>query len=257
MMSGGPMMSGGMMSGGMMSGGSMMSSQPATTGLDRMEIEAIVHQYIVANPEVLLEAQASLENKQKEKQQVAQVTAIRQGHDEIFRSPHDGIVGNPNGNISIVEFFDYNCSFCKHAISDMKMLTAADPNLRFVLKEFPILGPDSQKAHVVAQAFQRLMPQKYSEFHLRLLGGQGRATEASAMKVALDLGADETRLRQEMSDPSIASTFKATYDLANRLQITGTPSYVVGDQVVFGALGADVLAQKIAEARAACATPSC
>jgi protein-disulfide isomerase len=138
----------------------------------------------------------------------------------------------------------------------MRNLTAADPDLRFVLKEFPILGPDSQKAHVVSMAFHKLMPEKYGEFHNRLLGGQGRAGEASAIKVALSLGADEAKLREVMKDPAIQAAFEKTYDLANRLAITGTPSYVVGDEVVFGALGQDVLAQKIAAAKA-CGDATC
>lgn len=245
-------------------GADAMMSQPAAIGghsgiesLDRKEIEAIVHRYIVANPEVLLEAQQALETRQQEQQKLVQADTIKDARDLIFHSPHDGIVGNPNGSVSIVEFFDYNCGFCKRAIADMEALTAADPELRFVLKEFPILGPDSQKAHVVAQAFQRLMPEKYAEFHLKLLGGQGRATEATAIKVAVDLGVDEAALREEMKDPEIVGTFEATYDLANRLEVTGTPAYVIGDELVFGALGHDVLARKIAEAKAACATAAC
>src|SRR5690606_10233812 len=127
-----------------------------------------------------------------------------------------------------------------------------NPDLRFVLKEFPILGPDSQNAHVVAAAFQRIMPEKYEDFHDQLLGGEGRANEASAMKIALSLGAAEKKLRDEMKNEEIIENFGTTYELANKLEITGTPSYVIGDEVVFGALGKDVLNAKIAAARAAC-----
>ena len=129
-------------------------------------------------------------------------------------------------------------------------MTAADPDLRFVLKEYPILGPDSSKAHVVSMAFHRLMPEKYGDFHNQLIGGQGRATEEAAIRIALSLGVDEAALRAEMKNPEINKAFNETYELANRLAITGTPSYVVGDEVVFGALGQELLAQKIAETRA-------
>ena len=105
----------------------------------------------------------------------------------------------------------------------MQALTEADPDLRFVLKEFPILGPDSQKASVVSMAFRMLMPEKYGEFHNQLLGGQGRASEAAAIKIALSLGADEATLREEMKNPAITEAFAKTYDLANKLAITGTP----------------------------------
>jgi protein-disulfide isomerase len=223
----------------------------ATTKVDRAEIEGIVRDYLLKNPEVLLEAQEALETKQKEEQKMAHLGVIKDAKDEIFNSPFDGIVGNPQGKVTIVEFYDYNCGYCKRAMEDMQALTKADPDLRFVLKEFPILGPDSQKASVVSMAFHRLMPEKYGEFHNALLGGQGRATEAGAIKVALSLGADEAKLREGMKDPTIIEAFSKTYDLANKLAITGTPSYVIGNEVVFGALGQEVLAEKIAAAKAA------
>ena len=109
--------------------------------------------------------QEALDAKQKEEQRIAQLGVIKDAKDEIFNSAYDGVVGNPNGKVTIVEFFDYNCGFCKRAIEDMQALTAADPDLRFVLKEFPILGPDSQKASVVSMAFHKMMPEKYGEFH--------------------------------------------------------------------------------------------
>jgi len=228
-----------------------------TSQLDRSEVEAVVRDYLLRNPEIMVEVQTALEEKEREAQRLASLQVISDAHDEIFRSPHDGIVGNPDGKLTIVEFYDYNCGFCKRAQDDMLALTAADPDLRFVLKEFPILGPDSQKAHVVSQAFQSLMPEKYAEFHNRLLASQGRTGEAAAIKLALELGADETQLREAMKNPQINETFAQTYELANRLAITGTPSYVVGNEVVFGALGRDVLAEKIAEARACMDNATC
>lgn len=236
--------------------GAPQAAAAPAPAIDKAEIEKIVRDYLVANPEILEEMQTALDAKRKEEQRVAQIEIIRDNKDELFNASYDGVVGNPSGKISIVEFYDYNCGFCKRAMEDMVALTAEDPDLRFVLKEFPILGPDSQKAHVVASAFQRLMPEKYGEFHNQLLGGQGRASEASAMKIALALGADEAKLREAMKSPEITENFAKTYDLANKLQITGTPSYVVGDEVVFGALGKDVLAEKIAAAKAACAAAS-
>lgn len=226
---------------------------PARPALDKAAIEGIVRDYLLANPEILEEMQASLDEKRKEDQRTAQVETIQSNKDEIFNASYDGVVGNPAGKLTIVEFYDYNCGFCKRALEDMQALTKENPDLRFVLKEFPILGPDSQKAHVVASAFQRLMPEKFGTFHDQLLGSQGRAGEASAMKLALELGADEAKLREEMKSEEILENFSKTYDLANKLQITGTPSYVIGNEVVFGALGKDVLNEKIAAARASCA----
>lgn len=227
------------------------SADASGSKLDRTEVEAIVRDYLLKNPEILLEVQDALEAKQKEEQKLASEGVIKNQKDEIFNSAYDGIVGNPNGKVTIVEFYDYNCGFCKRAIEDMQALTKEDSDLRFVLKEFPILGPDSQKASVVSMAFHKMMPQKYREFHTELLGGEGRATEAKAIKIALSLGADEAKLREHMKDPDIPDAISKTYDLANKLTITGTPSYVVGNEVIFGALGQQVLAEKIAAAKAA------
>jgi protein-disulfide isomerase len=234
-----------------------MSAQASGEQLSRKDVENIVRDYLLANPELLVEVQKALDAKQKEAQRIAQLGAIKENRDKIFASATDGVIGNPNGTVTMVEFFDYNCGYCKRAIEDMKAITAADPNVRFVLKEFPILGPDSQKASVVSMAFHKMMPEKYAEFHTRLLGGQGRASEAQAIKVAVSLGADEAKLREAMNDPSIAQLIDETYEIANKLAITGTPSYVVGNEVVFGAQGLDVLNQKLAEAKSVCASTAC
>jgi protein-disulfide isomerase len=224
-------------------------SASADAPLNSKAVELIVRDYLLANPELLVEVQVALDAKQKEEQRIANLGVIKNAKDEIFNSSFDGIVGNPAGKVTMVEFYDYNCAYCRRAIEDMRALTKADPDLRFVLKEFPILGPDSQKAHVVSMAFHKLMPEKYGEFHGQLLGGPGRANEAAAIKIALSLGADEAKLRKAMKDPTIFKTFAKTYDLANKLSITGTPAYVVGNEVVFGALGQEVLAEKIAAAK--------
>ncbi len=231
--------------------------QAADAGMDKAEVEKIVRDYLLANPEIIVEMQKILDDRERDAQRVAQIEAIRKAKEEIFNAGYDGVVGNPEGKVSIVEFYDYNCGYCKRAQDDMLALTAADPDLRFVLKEFPILGPDSTKAHVVSMAFRKLMPEKFEEFHNSLLEAPGRAGEASAIKIALDLGADEAKLREAMKDPSIQESFAKTYELAQALAITGTPSYVVGTEVVFGALGADVLSEKITEARACILAQTC
>lgn len=219
--------------------------------LARAEVEEIVRGYLLDNPEIMVEMQSILDERERDRQRIAQTEAISSQSDTIFNATYDGVVGNPEGSVTIVEFFDYNCGFCKRAYEDMEAMVAADPELRFVLKEFPILGPDSQKAHVVSMAFRALAPEKYGDFHRAVLLGGGRATEAVAIAAALELGVDEAALRDEMKNPAITQAFGATYELANNLAITGTPSYVVGEEVVFGALGQQVLAEKVEMARAA------
>ncbi|MEX0347208.1 MAG: DsbA family protein [Rhizobiaceae bacterium] len=223
---------------------------PADAELDRSAVELIVREYLLTNPEIMLEVQTALETKQRIEEKLAQTTTITEQSDEIFNAPYDGLVGNPEGNVTVVEFFDYNCGFCKRAMADMDEMVKQDPNLRFVLKEFPILGQESQKAHVVSMAFRALHPDKYADFHRGLLNTPGRAGEEKALRIALELGADEEAMRAEMANPEIQNAFAKTYQLASALSITGTPSYVVGDEVVFGALGRDVLTEKVANFRA-------
>ncbi len=223
---------------------------PTDTELDRSEIESIVREYLLTNPEIMLDVQTALETKQQAEQRLAQTRTITEQSDEIFNASYDGLVGNPDGKVTVVEFFDYNCGYCKRAMADMDEMVKQDPDLRFVLKEFPILGQESQKAHVVSMAFRALHPDKYADFHRGLLNAPGRAGEDKAMRIALELGADEQTMRAEMANPQIQTAFAKTYELANALSITGTPSYVVGDEVVFGALGRAVLTEKVANFRA-------
>lgn len=223
---------------------------PESAEIDREAVETIVREYLIKNPEIMVEVQAALETKRQEQQRIAQTTTITEQSDDIFNASYDGLVGNPEGQITVVEFFDYNCGFCKRAMADMDEMVKRDPDLRFVLKEFPILGPDSQKAHIVSMAFRALHPDKYADFHRELLNGPGRAGEEKAIRIALGLGADEAAIREEMRNPQIQEAFAKTYELANALEITGTPSYVVGKEVVFGALGQAVLSEKVANIRA-------
>ncbi|MCT8999568.1 DsbA family protein [Chelativorans intermedius] len=229
--------------------GPLAAEEDARGGFSRAEIEGIVRDYLLSNPEIMYEVQAALEEKQRREQEAASRAVIAEAAREIFDNPHDGVIGNPEGDVTVVEFFDYNCGYCRRALADMEALVAADDNLRFVLKEFPILGPDSHDAHVVSMAFRALMPEKYGDFHTRLLGSEGRATGDKAVEIALALGADEAALRKEMENPAIAEAIAGTYRLADRLQISGTPSYVVGQDVVYGALGQDTLREKIEKAR--------
>ena len=216
--------------------------------LDEAAVTRIVRDYLLSNPEILQDVQAALETKQEQEQRTAQRQAIEDASQTIFNAPYDGIFGNPNGSVTIVEFFDYNCGYCKRAMADMEAMVAANPDLRFVLKEFPILGTDSQKAHAVSMAFRALMPERYAAFHRGMLERSGRADERSAIALALRLGADETALRKAMKSTQIDEALAETYDLANRLSITGTPSYVIGDEVVPGAFGQAALEEMLAQA---------
>ena len=230
-------------------GGRPAPQMAAAGGLDRGAIEQIVRDYLINNPEIMLEVQEALSVREEAAKKVLRLETIRQSSDVIFNADYDGVIGNPDASVTVVEFFDYNCGYCKRAVNDMQKLIADNADVRFVMKEFPILGPDSQRAAQVSMAFRKLAPDSYADFHLKLLGAPGRATEQSAMKLALSYGVDEAELREGMKDPAIAQAIGETYELASNLSITGTPSYVVGEEVIFGAIGHQILQQKIAEVR--------
>jgi protein-disulfide isomerase len=212
----------------------------------KKEIGDIVKDYLIAHPEVLIDVQQALEKKQDEARMAQAKVAVEQNEKQIFDAPYDLSVGNPHGKITVVEFFDYNCGFCKRAISDMDTVIKKNPDVRFVLKEFPILGQDSVEAHRISVAFRHIAPEKYGQFHRELLGGEEHATEGRALEVAASLGVSEEQIRAQMKKTNNEASVQQTYALAHKLGITGTPTYVIGDEAIFGAVGADTLDQKVA-----------
>jgi protein-disulfide isomerase len=223
----------------------------------RGEIERIVHDYLVAHPEVLQEAMAELEKRQTAAESEKHKAAIKQHAQALFSSPRQVVLGNPQGNVTFVEFFDYNCGYCKRAMDDMLTLMKDDPKLKVVLKEFPVLGPGSVEAAQVAVAvhMQDKTGKKYLEFHQKLLGGRGQANKATAMAVAKDIGMDMSRLEKDMAGPEVRATLQESFRLAEALGMNGTPSYVIGDNVVVGAVGLVALQEKVNTAR--CGKASC
>lgn len=208
-------------------------------------IRKTVKDYLVKNPEIMLEVQEALNEKQAKKTAESQSSTIATMKDKIFNSPDDAILGNPKGKITLVEFFDYNCGYCKKSYPDIQALIKDNANVRIVLKDFPILGADSMKAHIVARAFMKLMPMKFAAFHEEMLMSNGRATEEKAIKLAVKLGVDEQRLRQTMQDEKLQQVFVDNGQLAYALNISGTPTYILGDEVLVGAVGEDTLLKKI------------
>jgi protein-disulfide isomerase len=169
----------------------------------------------------------------------------------LSSSPHQVILGNPDGDVTLVEFFDYGCGFCKRGVPDMITLIKDDQKLKIVLKEFPILGPGSVAAARVAVAVRMQDPggQRYLAFHQQLLGDNGPASEEKALAVAKQQGLDMARLQQDMASEEVRATLNETAKLAGAVGITGTPSYVVGKNVLLGAVGIAALKGRIDTAR--------
>ena len=218
-------------------------------GEEKTAIETIIRDYLIANPEVLIEAMDALQTKQAHAQREARADVIAKAGDVLTDAPEGMVLGNPNGDVTVVEFFDYNCGYCRQALEDMNALIEADNNVRFVLKEFPILGPQSIEASRVSLAFRDLAPQKYPEFHRALLARRSMADKASALEVAGDLGVEPDAIEAKMNDTGHIQELQAIQDLAANLQINGTPSYVIGGEVIQARVGIDGLKQAVENMR--------
>jgi protein-disulfide isomerase len=217
----------------------------------KQAIEGIIKDYLLKHPEVVQDAMSALEKKQQEADAEKARTTIKDNNATLFNSPHQVVLGNPQGSVTVVEFFDYNCGYCKRALPDMLTLLKTDSNIRFVLKEFPVLGEGSvEAAHVaVAARMQDPTGKKYIEFHQKLLGGRGPADKAHALAAAKEVGFDMTRIEKDMNSDEVKATIDENMKLADALGVSGTPSYVVGSELVVGAVGLDALKEKLAAAQ--------
>lgn len=212
-------------------------------------IEKIVHDYLVQNPEVMIEVMSELDARQEAAKKQAQNNAVAEHRKAIFDDKTSFVAGNPKGDVTVVEFFDYNCGYCKRAFAPLMNTLKDDGNVRLVLKEFPILGPSSVIASHATMAAEK--QGKYFEMHKALFMHKGSLDEEEIMAVAKSVGLDIARLRRDMTDPQYAKTIDRNEALAQALKISGTPSFVIGDAMHPGALDAEDLKQAIKEARAA------
>lgn len=215
--------------------------------LDRKAIQEIVREYLISNPEVLEEAMRALHAKREAARRKVVRTVIGRNRAAIFSHPMSPVSGNPKGDVTLVEFFDYQCGYCKRSLKPMKDLLASDRKLRVVWKEFPILGPVSRFAARAAMAADK--QGRYLDFHVAVMGAPAKLTEASVIATAGRLGLDVERLRRDMRDPAIENYLDETIGLARKLGITGTPAFVIGDTVVPGAVGAGHLRKLVADVR--------
>jgi protein-disulfide isomerase len=229
------------------------AARAAGTGVfspeQKRAIEDIVKEYLIANPEVFLEVQQSLEAKMEKIQAERIKTAIAENAPEIYRSPDAPVAGNPKGDITVVEFFDYNCGYCKRGFPDLAKLIEKDSRVRVVLKELPILSKGSEEASRVALAAKK--QGKYWELHRALLEAKGQANEASALKLAEKLGLDVAKLKKDMDAPDVKAEIGSVRELANKMGINGTPHFLVGDRGIAGAPEDlyEQLAKNVAELR--------
>ncbi len=240
----------------MLTFGAVIGHAQSISDAQRGEIEKIIREYLVKHPEVLQDAMAELEKKQAADEAVKNQAAVKDNAETIFNSARQVVVGNPQGDVTFVEFFDYNCGYCKRAMDDMFELMKNDSKLKVVLKEFPVLGPGSVEAARVAVAvrMQDKTGKKYMDFHQKLLTGRGQADKARSLAVAKEIGLDMARLERDLASDEVRLTLEESLKLAEKLGLNGTPSYVIGTNVVVGAVGLEKLKESVNTARCGKAT---
>lgn len=221
--------------------------------LDRKAIEQIVREYILQNPEIITEAVSVLEQRQQEAAAKAVVEAIRANQADLLRSPTSPVMGNPRGDVTLVEFFDYQCGFCKRAHPQRAAAVQEDGKVRVVMKEFPILGPASVEASKAALAARN--QGRYDAMHEALMTHQGPLNSTTIRELATKVGLDLKRLEKDMESAEVQAEIDANHRLGRALGIQGTPGFVIGDTLVPGMIGREAFAQLFATERAARRTP--
>ena len=220
----------------------------------KQAFEAIIREYLLKNPQVLRDALAAMERYERDQEDKVRSDALAIHGAGLFSGKSSAVLGNPNGDVTLVEFFDYNCGYCKRSLGDMENLLRTDPGLRLVLKEFPVLGRGSVEAAQISA--QLIGHPRFAEFHLKLLGDKNPVDKKAALAVANSLGMDTRALEAGMTERSSREVIEESLRVADALNLNGTPTYVIGNEVVVGAVGIAALRQKIAAVRK-CGKASC
>jgi len=228
---------------------SLASAAEPLTPAQEDAVRGIVRTYLIENPEVLIEALQAYESKLAGEAQKRQEAALGQRREQLERDPTSPVGGAPDGDVTLVEFTDYRCGYCKRVFPTVQDLLKADGRIRYVIKELPVLGPESVVAARAALAVWRSMPNKYMAFHAAMMTARGNLDETRIMELAAETGLDATALTKAMKDPEINAVLAKNHELAQALNINGTPAFVVGGRLIPGAVDADTLRQLVAAAR--------
>lgn len=224
--------------------------------LDPEMLNPMIEDFLLKNPRVLQRVSEALELEIKTAQAAQTKAALTGLQEVIYNDPDHVVLGNPDGDVTLVELFDYNCGYCRSALPDMATLLAEDPNLRVILKEFPILSQGSVDAAKVAVVVARDKSVDYWKFHEMLFTGRGQVTKDSALKAAQELGLNPVEVGLEMESADIDSVLAKSFQIAQGLNVSGTPTYIIGDEVIPGAIGLDSLRERIANMRK-CGSTTC
>lgn len=223
--------------------------------LDPDVLNPLIEDYLLSNPRILQRVSAALEAEIKTAEAEQARESIAAFQEEIYADPDHVVLGNPDGDVTLVEMFDYNCGYCRQAVPDLATLLADDPNLKVILKEFPILSQGSMDAARIAVAVAQ-SGEDYWAFHQKLFTARGQVTGETALAAAQDLGMSRVNLELQASSASVDDVINRSYAIARGLGVSGTPAYIIGNEIIPGAVGIDALRQRIANMRA-CGQTNC
>lgn len=235
---------------GVMAPSAIADEAPKAVDLPIDQVEKIVRDYLMREPEIIYQALEELQTRQAAEQAGRQKEVVVSRRDDLLNDPATPIVGNPDGNVTLVEFFDYRCGYCRRVLSSMQALMREDQQLRVAFKELPVLGEDSVRAARAALASQKQNVNLYLDFHLALMSAKDLSADGIS-KIAEQVGLDPSQLTQDMESDDVSRAIEANYELASALGIEGTPAFVIGDALVPGAVDKARLAELIEEARTA------
>jgi protein-disulfide isomerase len=226
-------------------------AQDATlSDAQKKSVEQIVRDLLTkSEPDIVVQGLEAYQKKQEEKQKSEAVEALTKNKDRIYKDPNSPVLGNSKGDVTIVEFFDYQCGYCKMAHDEVKKLMAEEKNVKFIHKQFPILGESSTVASKYAMA--SVKQGKYEKFHSALMGHKGQLSESTILDIAKTAGLDVDKLKKDYADASIAKMVEESRQLGVDLGVRGTPMFIIGDKTYPGALQLDALKAAVAEARTA------
>jgi len=212
-------------------------------------IEGMIHEYLLKNPEVMLESIRRHQIRQEQAELDQKRQLVKKLGKELRHNASSPVAGNPDGNVTIVEFFDYRCGYCKTVLPTIQKLLKDDGNIRYVLKEFPILGPDSVTAAKAALAVWELSPDQYMPFHTAIMTARGQLTENRISKIAAKFGINSGKLKSKMNSKTVVNELQQNMQLAQQLGISGTPAFIIGDELAPGAIDINTMRHLVAAAR--------
>lgn len=228
----------------MAAAGLLLSAQAQAAELSKDQVEQIVHDYLMAHGDVVINA---VDAYQKKDQNERQAQALKINHEELFNNEKSPFIGNPKGDVTVIEFFDYNCHYCKDMFPTLKAMADSDKNLKVIFKDFPILAPSSETAAKWALAAQK--QGKYFDFHQKMMEHKGAITDDDIEKVAKDVGLDLSAARTYVDSTDSMMQIERNRALASQMAFNGTPSFIIGNQAFSGILDKDALKKDIEEAR--------